>query len=305
METIDKPPFNPYLAVVLAIISMSLASIFIRLSTAHPLIIAFYRMALSALILAPFALSPAGRKELREMSWHDLIAASIAGLFLAIHFTVWNTSLEYTSVASSTVLVTMQPLFVVTLGYIFLKEKTSLKSMAGAALALTGSILVGAGDFQVGGKALLGDILAFSGAFFIAVYFLIGRQLRAKLSLFPYVFFVYGIATLFLFIASLWAGLPFYPYPPLDWLWFLALAIFPTIGGHTVYNWALRYVKTIVVSVSILGEPVGATILAFLIFGEKPGLLQLAGGLVIITGIYTFLTAAKTEDSNPNKPTTA
>lgn len=215
METVEKPSFNPYLAVVLAVLAMSLASIFIRLSTAHPLIIAFYRMAFTVLVLAPFALAPAERKELLGMSRRDMATASLAGLFLAIHFTVWNTSLEYTTVASSTVLVTMQPLFVVTLGYIFLKEKISPKSMAGAALALTGSILVGAGDFQIGGKALLGDVLAFSGAFFIAVYFLIGRRLRVKLSLFPYVFFVYGTAALFLFIASLWAGLSFFPYQPI------------------------------------------------------------------------------------------
>ena len=298
MKTIEKPPLNPYLAVLLAVICVSTSSIFVRLSTAHPMMIAFYRMGLSALFLAPLALNRSGRKELQEMNSRDIIAAIIAGLFLAVHFTVWNMSLEYTSVASSTVLVTMQPLFVVTLGYIFFKEKISTKSMAGAALALAGSILVGAADFQIGGKALLGDILAFSGAFFIAVYFLIGRQLRVKLSLFPYVFFVYGSAAAFLFIANLLAKIPFYPYPPLDWLWFLALTIIPTIGGHTVYNWALRYVKTIVVSVSILGELVGATILAFLIFREIPGGLQLLGDLIIITGLYIFLTASRSEEKN-------
>jgi len=298
LKTIEKPPLNPYLAVLLAVICVSTSSIFVRLSTAHPMMIAFYRMGLSALFLAPLALNRSGRKELQEMNSRDIIAAIIAGLFLAVHFTVWNMSLEYTSVASSTVLVTMQPLFVVTLGYIFFKEKISTKSMAGAALALAGSILVGAADFQIGGKALLGDILAFSGAFFIAVYFLIGRQLRVKLSLFPYVFFVYGSAAAFLFIANLLAKIPFYPYPPLDWLWFLALTIIPTIGGHTVYNWALRYVKTIVVSVSILGEPVGATILAFLIFREIPGGLQLLGDLIIITGLYIFLTASRSEEKN-------
>ena len=298
METVEKPPFNPYLAVLLAVMCVSTSAIFVRLSTAHPLMIAFYRMGLSALFLAPFALNRSGRKELQGMNNSDIIAAIIAGLFLAVHFTVWNTSLEYTSVASSTVLVTMQPLFVVTLGYFFLKEKISTKSIAGAALALTGSILVGAADFQIGGKALLGDILAFSGAFFIAVYFLIGRQLRAKLSLFPYVFLVYGTAAVFLFIANLLAGVPFYPYPPLDWLWFITLTIIPTIGGHTVYNWALRYVKTIVVSVSILGEPVGATILAFMIFHEMPGSQQLLGDLVIITGLFIFLISARTEEEN-------
>jgi len=295
LETVEKPPFNPYLAVLLAVMCVSTSAIFVRLSTAHPMMIAFYRMGLSALFLAPLALNRSGRKELQGMNSRDIIAAMIAGLFLAVHFTVWNISLEYTSVASSTVLVTMQPLFVVILGYIFFKERISTKSMAGAALALTGSILVGAADFQIGGKALLGDILAFSGAFFIAVYFLIGRQLRVKLSLFPYVFLVYGSAAVFLFIANLLAGIPFYPYPPLDWLWFIMLTIIPTIGGHTVYNWALRYVKTIVVSVSILGEPVGATILAFLIFREIPGWLQLLGDLIIISGLYIFLTAARSE----------
>lgn len=295
MDKIEQPPINPYLAVLLAVIAMSSAAIFTRLSTAPPLVIAFYRMGFSLLILTPLALSSSGRAELRTIERRDLAAAAIAGLFLAIHFTVWITSLEYTSIASSTVLVTMQPLFVVTLGFLFLKEKFSPKTLLGAGLALSGSILVGAGDFQIGGKALLGDILAFSGAFFIAVYFLIGRNLRGKLSLFPYVFLVYGTATAFLFVANLCTRAPLYPYPYLDWVWFVALAVFPTIGGHTVFNWALRYVKTMVVSVSILGEPVGATILAFLIFKEVPGYLQLFGGLIIITGIYLFLNTAKEE----------
>lgn len=263
------------------------------------MIIAFYRMALTFLILAPLALTHSGRVELRGMNRRDMGAAAIAGLFLAIHFTVWNASLEYTSIASSTVLVTMQPLFVITLGFLFLKEKVNTKSLAGAALALTGSILVGASDFQIGGKAIFGDILAFSGAFFIAVYFLIGRNLRGKLSLFPYVFLVYGTAAVFLLIANLLARIPLYPYPTMDWLWFLALAIIPTIGGHTVYNWALRYVKTIVISVSFLGEPVGATILGFLIFREIPGPMQLLGGIVIISGLYIFLTAARSENGSP------
>ena len=299
METIEKPTFNPYLAVVLAILAMAFASIFVRLSTAPPMIIAFYRMALTFLILAPLALTHSGCAELRGMNKRDLGAAATAGLFLAIHFTVWNASLEYTSIASSTVLVTMQPLFVITLGFLFLKEKVNTKSLAGAALALTGSILVGASDFQIGGKAIFGDILAFSGAFFIAVYFMIGRNLRGKLSLFPYVFLVYGTAAVFLLIANLLARIPLYPYPTMDWLWFLALAIIPTIGGHTVYNWALRYVKTIVVSVSFLGEPVGATILGFLIFREIPGPMQLLGGIVIIAGLYIFLTAARSENGSP------
>lgn len=296
MDNSEKPLANPYLAVVLSAAAMSFGSIFTRLATAPSLVIAFYRLGFTLLLIAPFALSRPGRIELRRIAQRDLAAAVIAGLFLALHFWVWITSLEYTSIASSTVLVTMQPLFVVTLGYFFLHEKFSAKTLTGAALALGGSLLVGIGDFRIGGDALQGDILAFSGAFFIALYFIIGRSLRSKLSLFPYVFLVYGTAAAFLLAINLWAGIPLYPYPPLDWLWFLALAIFPTICGHTVSNWALRYVKTMVVSVSILGEPVGACILAFLIFKEVPGSLQLLGGLTIITGIYLFLTTTQNEN---------
>lgn len=297
MENSEKPPINPYLAVILSVGAISFGSIFTRLAGAPPLVIAFYRMGFTLLIIAPFALSRSGRAELRRVAGRDLVAALTAGLFLALHFWSWITSLEHTSIASSTVLVTMQPLFVVTLGFLFLKEKFGPKTLTGAALALTGSVLVGMGDFRIGGEALLGDILAFSGAFFIAVYFLIGRNLRGKLSLFPYVFLVYGTAAAFLLVFTLCARIPLYPYPPLDWLWFLALAVIPTIGGHTVSNWALRYVKTMVVSVSILGEPVGASILAYLIFGEIPGSLQLLGGLVIISGIYLFLATARDEEA--------
>jgi drug/metabolite transporter (DMT)-like permease len=143
----------------------------------------------------------------------------------------------------------------------------------------------------VGGQALWGDILAFSGAFFVAVYVLIGRNLRSHLSLLPYVFLVYGAATVTLLIFCLIMQLPLYPYQSINWLWFLLLAIVPTIFGHTVFNWALRYVKAAVVSVSILGEPVGATILAYFIFKEVPTALQITGGLVIIGGLYLFITS--------------
>lgn len=254
--------------------------------------IAFYRLAFTVLLLAPLALNSSGCRELRQIPGRDLAMATLGGAFLALHFALWIASLQYTSVASSTVLVTMQPLFVVAGGFFFFNEKIPLKGLAGGAAALSGSIIIGLGDFQAGGQAFWGDILAFGGAFMVALYILIGRSLRSRLSLFPYVFLVYGTAAFFLLLINIVSRTPLYPYPGLDWVWFLALAVVPTILGHTVFNWALRYVKAAVVSVSILGEPVGATLMAYFIFNEVPGTLQIIGGLAIITGLYIFITAS-------------
>lgn len=290
MHNQTKPIINPYLAVVGAVLATAFSAIFTKLADAPALIIAFYRLGFTVLILAPFTCIY-HRRELTSISRRDLALAALAGVFLALHFGVWITSLNYTSIASSTVLVTMQPLFVIAGGYFFYQEKLNVKGFSGAALALMGSIIIGINDFQVGGQALWGDILAFSGAFFVAVYVLIGRNLRSHLSLLPYVFLVYGAATVTLLIFCLILQLPLYPYQSINWLWFLLLAIVPTIFGHTVFNWALRYVKAAVVSVSILGEPVGATILAYFIFHEVPTALQITGGVVIISGLYLFITS--------------
>lgn len=287
----EKPRLNPYLAILFGIFGIAFASIFTKLAAAPPMVIAFYRLGFAVLMLAPPALA-SGRRELRQMNGRDLALAGLAGVLLALHFTAWISSLNYTSIASSTVLVTMQPLFVVTGGYLLFKEKIARQGLLGAFLALAGSVVVGVSDFQVGGRALWGDLLAFSGAIFIAGYVLIGRSLRHHLSLLPYVFLVYGTSTVILLLGSLLTGTPLYPYPPLTWLWLFLLALVPTICGHTVFNWALRYVKAAVVAVSILGEPVGATILAYFIFHQFPSLLQLAGGLIIITGLAVFIRAA-------------
>jgi drug/metabolite transporter (DMT)-like permease len=284
-----EPLINPYLAVLLALLALSVAAIFTRLATAPPLAIAFYRLFFTVLLILPFSLTRGSRSELMSISRQDLILAMTAGISLGLHFTVWITSLHYTSIASSTVLVTMQPLFVFTFGYFFLHEKLSRPGAIGATLALAGSLIIGAADFHIGGQSLYGDLLAFSGAFFVAVYYLIGRRLRSRLSLFPYIFLVYSTGLVFLLAVNLSAGVPFYPYPPMDWFWFFALALVPTICGHTVFNWALRYVKTAVVSVANLGEPVGASLLALLIFKESPGSVQIGGALLIIAGIYLFI----------------
>lgn len=292
MEKTGEPLVNPYLAVLLAVFAAAFSSIFTKLSSAPPLVIAFYRLFFSVLLIAPLALQKKGRQEISALDKKQLLLAITSGLFLALHFSVWITSLNYTSISSSTVLVTMHPLFVIAGGVLVLKEKLGRSGLAGAVMTCAGSLIIGFGDFRVGGQALLGDLLAFAGAVFVAVYILIGRSLRCNLSLFSYVFVVYGSSAVLLLVFNILSGTRLYPYPAAEWFWFICLALIPTILGHTVFNWALKYVQAAVVSVSILGEPVGATILACFIFGQIPGILQLAGGLVIIAGLYVFIRAS-------------
>ncbi|WP_347488704.1 DMT family transporter [Desulfoscipio sp. XC116] len=292
----SQPIINPYLAVLLGVLAAAFSSIFTKAAEAPPLIIALYRMAFTVLLLAPVTLAT-GRRELRALTRRDVLPACGAGIMLTLHFATWVTSLNYTSIASSTVLVTMQPLFVITGGYLFYKEKITRRGLLGAAIALSGSVLVGISDFRVGGQALWGDFLAFSGAFFVAGYMLVGRGIRERLSLLPYITMVYGSSMLTLFLAAVMLQLPLVPYPPGTWLMFVLLAAVPTVMGHTVFNWALRYVKAAVVSVSILGESVGATILAYFIFHQVPTLLQVTGGLIIITGLMVFIRSTAQSDN--------
>ncbi len=292
MQSSNQPRVNPYLVVLLGVVAVSTSSILTKLAEAPPLIIAAYRLGITVLLLATPTYFT-GAREVRSINKRDLALACLAGVFLALHFAVWITSLNYTSIASSTVLVAMQPLFVISGGYFLYRERVGRWGLLGAMLALVGSVLIGINDFRIGGQALWGDLLAFTGAIFVAAYVLIGRNLRARMSLFPYTFLVYGAATVLLLIINVINREVFYPYPAETWLWFLCLAVFPTIFGHTLYNWALKYVKAAVVSVSTLGEPVGATLLACIIFYEIPSMMQMVGGLIILTGLYIFIIAQR------------
>lgn len=284
----DKKPFiNPYLAVLVGVFAVSFSALFVRLSSAPAMMIATYRLLFTFLLLAPF--TAYGRfADVRQMSRRQLGLGAASGVFLALHFVTWFTSLQYTSIASSVVIVTTQPVFVVLGSWLFFREKVPRTALWGIALALSGSFVIGAGDFQVGMRAFVGDLLALAAAILVSGYLLIGRRLRGSVALNGYTFVTYGSSALVLVAASLLARVPFYPYPSRDWLLFLALAAVCTVLGHTVFNWVLRYVQASVVSVSILGEPVGAIIWAALFLGENPTPRQLAGGALIFSGLFLF-----------------
>jgi drug/metabolite transporter (DMT)-like permease len=301
-QPVHKPPIPPVLALLFGILAVSAASIFIRYAQAYApsLVIAAYRMALASLILAPVAFLRY-RADLRALGPRDLRLALLSGIFLALHFATWITSLEYTSVASSVVLVTTAPLWVALLSPFTLRESVSKAVLAGMVLALVGGIIIGLSDactWQSGrlacppladfvrGEAFLGDLLALAGALMAAAYILLGRSLRGKMSLIPYIFVVYSMAAVVLAALMLGAGHPVTGYPAPVYGWLLLLAILPQLLGHSTFNWALRYLSAAYVSIALLGEPVGSTILAYFLLQESPTSLKIFGAILILTGIY-------------------
>lgn len=279
------PAIRPYFGIFTGVAAVSFASIFIRLADAPSLVIASCRLTLASLILAP-AVHLRARQELRSLTARDLRLAMVSGLFLALHFALWITSLSYTSVASSVVFVATMPLFVGLISYLFLSEPLTPRMLTGLFIAVAGGMTIGFGDIGLGVREVIGDLLALGGAAMGAGYFLIGRSLRPKLSLLAYICLTYSTAALTLLGLTVLARLPFTGYSQRTYLMFVLLAVVPQIVGHSSFNWALRYLPAIFVTVTTLGEPVGATILAFFILHEAPTLLKIIGGVLILMGIY-------------------
>ncbi|MBI5935479.1 MAG: EamA family transporter [Chloroflexi bacterium] len=302
------------LALLIAILAVSTASIFIRFAQADApsLVIAAVRLTFASVALAPFALIQ-HRDEIRSLTRREWILAILSGLFLSVHFAAWITSLEFTTVVSSVALVSTGPLWVAILSPIFLKETPSRWVWIGMTFALLGGTIVGLGDScaiaalsgvsvvnevegrfltcppladLLAGSAFWGNFLALLGAWTVAGYLMIGRTLRARISLVPYIFIVYGVAALALIVYMLAAKQTPFGYPPVTYLWLLCLALIPQLIGHSTYNWALRFMPASLVSVTTLGEPIGSAILAFFILGESPSAITLAGGALILVGIY-------------------
>jgi len=273
------------LLLFVAVVAVSWAAIFIKLTGAPPLATAFYRMSFATLFILPLALRKA-LPEIIKIKGKILIVSLFSGIFLGLHFATWITSLDYTSISNSVVLVTTQPIFVAILSHLLLKEKINLTILSAILLALSGSFIISGGDFRVGKANFFGDVLALIGAIMAAAYLMCGRVVRQKLSLFSYIFMVYFISALVLGILCIIWRTPLYPYPPRTFLWFILLGLIPTVIGHTLYNWALKYIKAYLVGITILGEPVGATILAYLIFKQIPPTLTYLGAVAIFTGIF-------------------
>jgi drug/metabolite transporter (DMT)-like permease len=277
---------NKYrLILALGVICVSSAAIFIRLAEAPPLVIAAYRLCLAALVIAPIALVRS-KKEILGLSGLQVLWALLSGLLLALHFGLWIASLDYTSVASSVVLVTASPVFVAIVSYLLLKERISAVTQIGIVVCFIGAGVIGYVNWNTGSSSFFGAALAFLGAIAVSGYMIIGRSLRQKMGLLTYIFLTYSAAGIFLLIAVAAFRQPLGGYSGGTYLMFLLLALVPQVLGHTALNWSLKYISATLITVAILGEPVIATLLAYLVLGEVPKAVEIMGGLIILGGIY-------------------
>jgi drug/metabolite transporter (DMT)-like permease len=279
---------RPFVGLGVAIVAISTGAILVRFSEAPSAVAAFYRVLFTTLPLLPVAVWKY-REEFGEIRRRDLVFATLSGFALALHFASWFESLEWTSVAASVTLVQSQPLFVAVGAWLLLQEYINRRMTLGILVAIVGVATMSMGDLLggvlVGPNPLLGNGLALFGAVMAAGYVLAGRSLRQRVSLVPYVVVVYSVCTVCLFAIALLQGGALTGYPPREWLIFLGLAAGPGLLGHTVINWALAHLESSVVSVSMLGEPVGATILAFVFLAEAPTLYTVLGGAIVLGGI--------------------
>lgn len=279
------PAVNPYTALVSGVLAVSTGAVFARLADAPPLVIAAYRVGLAVVVLAPIA-AWKSRAEIISLSKRDLWFSLLSGFFLALHFGTWISSLEYTSVANSVVLVNTNPLWVAVFSPFITRERVRTVTFVSIVMSVTGATLIGAADFASGGKALLGDFLAILGSICAAIYLLLGKNLRRKLSLITYVTLCYTSAAAFLWLCAIIFQLPLTGFNTKTWALFGAMAFITQLIGHSSYNWALRWFSTSLIAISLLGEPIGSTILAYIILGEGLTWEKFCGGGLILSAIY-------------------
>lgn len=282
---------KPYLALLISIISVSFASIFILSCEAPPLSIALYRLLFTTLLILPFVLFYTKiRTELLSLKRSTIIIMVIIGFILALHFAFWITSLTKTSVASSVILVTAHPLLVGPVSHFFLKERLSSLNSLGIMLSVSGVIILVYGNYGFASSldTLEGNILAILGGIAAGLYILGGRKVRKTVSIGSYAFVVYAVGTVTLFFICLFFNAPIYNLSIRDYGIILLMAVVAGILGHTLYNWALKYVRASLASVALLGEPIGSSLLAFAIpwIQQIPSNFTIIGGGIILLGIY-------------------
>ncbi len=302
MSITEKKPVPPSAVLLVGILAASTASIFIRFAQAEApsLSIAAYRLSIAVLLLTPFVVIRL-RNEMKHLERRQLPVLLLAGLFLALHFGAWISSLEYTSIASSVVLVTTTPLWVALISTLFLREKLTQAVIVGLIIAMLGGVAVGAAetcaisngelicDFNREGlqtRTMIGNGLALFGAWMMAAYLVVGRKTRQSMPTMLYVYIVYAFAALFLLLMCVITAQPLAGFSNRFYLWVLLLALFPQIIGHTSYNWALGYLPTTFVSIALLGEPIGTILLSFLLLKESPAFLESLGAILLLIGIY-------------------
>lgn len=283
-----------YLILFAGVFALSTSAIFVKLADAPSAVIAFYRLLIAGLILLPcFLVSTDSRNEAKDLSllqWKQIIAA---GFFLALHYVLWFESLNYTSIASSTMIVCLQPLFSLALDRFVSNKSITKNAIIGCTISLIGCAIIGWGDFQISGQSLWGDILAFVAGGVIALYFFVGETIRKEISAVTYSVLSYLISAIVLMIYIALMDSSFIGYTEKTWHAFIGLALISTIGGQFVFNLLLKNVPASAVTMAILGEPIGTCILAYFILHETIALQQLVGMLIIMLGMAIYFRKTK------------
>ncbi|ULO10116.1 DMT family transporter [Paenibacillus sp. 19GGS1-52] len=275
------------LLMIIGIVAVSFSSIFIKWSAAPASVQGMYRLLFTSLLMLPFARPYSGAAfALRKKDW---VMLGLSGTMLALHFLLWMGSLKYTSVASSTMIMALEPVFIMLGAYFLYKERTAISALLGMAIAIGGVLFIGWGDVGISADNLKGDLLSIGGTAAVAVHMLIGQKLVVRMPSYLYSLIVFLSAVIVFAVYNLFMGVPFFNYPARDWGIFVLLAVVPTVFGHILFNWLLQYVSATTVSMNILGEPVGASILAYLLLGEQLRALQWAGGVLVMFGLAVYL----------------
>jgi drug/metabolite transporter (DMT)-like permease len=269
--------------------AVSFSAVLVREADAPSFAIAFYRCAMASVVLVPLGLLR-HREEYRRLTPTQWRLALASGVVLAAHFATWISSLSFTTVAASAVLVQTLPLWVAVFGR-FVGERPSRRALIGMGVAIVGTAIIAGGGFHGGSRAVLGDLLAIAGAIFAAIYVLLGRTLRQQLSLVTYSSIVYATSACVLGVVMIASRTAFLGYPSKTWLMFVLITAGPQFLGHTTFNYLLGHVRASIVAVALLAEPVGATILAWAILGEAPGVATVIGGAVVLVGVYLAIAA--------------
>jgi drug/metabolite transporter (DMT)-like permease len=290
-----SPPISPIIPLIVGMIAISFSPIFVRYSDAPAAIQGMYRMLFTILLMLPF-----GSKQIRKIrfiSGKDWLLLSLAGFFLALHFLLWMESVSLTSIASSTIILALEPVFVMIGAFLVFKDRAHKLAIIGLLIALAGAFFVGSGDIGISQKAFTGDILSFLGTLSVAVNILIAKRILTRVPSYLYSLIVFSITFLCFALYNLSLGTSMMGYPGKEWILFLLLAIVPTVFGHMIFNWLLQYVKPTTISMTVLAEPVGASLLGMVIFREIIKEFQVVGGLIIYIGLLLYL---KSEQAKPS-----
>lgn len=289
------------LPLTISIIAISFSAIFIKWSDAPASILSMYRMWFASILMLPIVWK--NRDEFKKIVTKDWYYLFFSGFFLALHFVLWFQSLKLTTVASSTIILALQPIVSLLGGFLLFKERTTLSALMTMGIAIIGAMMIGWGDFGLSKDAIMGDLFSFFSVISVVGYLLIGQSIVKKVSHWLYSFCVFFFASIILTIYNVSAGVSLSGYPAKEWGIFLLLATVPTVS-HVINNWLLNYVNATTISMSILGEPVGATILAVILLNEHLVTWQIAGGLLVLLGVFFFLSQKQkpiTEEVN-DKP---